>query len=67
MASFWGNLPQYFNPRNSRVKITTVIYRSIVLLHWPRMKLSKAFTKLKNEIKDMNESNKLFIYCGAKG
>ena len=25
------NLPQYFNPRISRVKITMVIYRSIVL------------------------------------
>jgi len=26
-----GNLPQYFNPRISRVKITMVIYRGIVL------------------------------------
>jgi hypothetical protein len=26
-----GNLPQYFNTRISRVKITMVIYRSIVL------------------------------------
>jgi hypothetical protein len=26
-----GNLQQYFNPRISRVKITMVIYRSIVL------------------------------------
>jgi hypothetical protein len=31
MAIFCGNLPQYFNPRNSRVKITKVIYRGIVL------------------------------------
>ncbi len=26
-----SNLPQYFNPRISRVKITTAIYRGIVL------------------------------------
>jgi hypothetical protein len=26
-----GNLPQYFDPRISRVKITMVIYRGIVL------------------------------------
>ncbi len=28
---FCGNLPRYFNPRNSKVKITTVIYYCIVL------------------------------------
>jgi hypothetical protein len=31
MVFFCGNLPEYFNPRNSRVKITMVIYHSIVL------------------------------------
>ncbi len=32
---YCSNLLQYFNPRISRVKITMVIYRSIVLQHWP--------------------------------
>jgi hypothetical protein len=31
MVIFYGNLPQYFNPRNSRVLITMVIYHGIVL------------------------------------
>jgi hypothetical protein len=31
MEIFCGNLPWYFNPRNSRVKITMVIYHGIVL------------------------------------
>jgi hypothetical protein len=29
MVIFCGNLPQYFNPRNSRVKITTVLFYNI--------------------------------------
>jgi hypothetical protein len=29
-----SNLPQYFNLRIRRVKITMVIYHSIVLQHW---------------------------------
>jgi hypothetical protein len=31
MVIFYGNLPQYFNPRNIRVEITRVIYQGIVL------------------------------------
>jgi hypothetical protein len=32
-----SNLPQYCNPRKSRVKITVVIYHGNVLLHWPHV------------------------------
>jgi len=36
MVIFCGNLPQYFNPRNSRVEITMVIYHGIFYNICPR-------------------------------
>jgi hypothetical protein len=34
------NLPEYFNPRKSKVKITMGIYRGIVLQHWLQVSIS---------------------------
>ncbi len=34
-----SKLPQYFNHRKSKVRSTAVIYRGIVLKHWPQVSM----------------------------
>jgi hypothetical protein len=39
MVIFCGNLPQYFNPRKSRVKITMVIYTVLFYNIGPKLQI----------------------------